>query len=127
MITTFFQSAEAGGDIETAEAQACLQGLDIARSRNLLKVWVEMDCRTVVSLINRREIPANSLIIGDILQISEELHKVTFSWTRRSNNQCAHLIATTAQRNPSFSVLSTFHICDYYTFSSISFFGLTRI
>ncbi|XP_055961886.1 uncharacterized protein LOC126682770 [Mercurialis annua] len=82
-------------DIIQGEAQAILFGLHLAQDCSLRNVMVEGDALVVINHLNQdhKDLYLQGLIFEDIKHLVASFDSVSFCYSRRSNNQCAHGLA----------------------------------
>ncbi|KAM2061355.1 hypothetical protein FF2_045907 [Malus domestica] len=82
--------------VEEVEAEAVLTGMKLASTKNFQHVMIESDSIVVIEAIN---CPSHSKIwriypiIVEIRRLASHFSSVTLTWTSRSSNRAAHLVA----------------------------------
>ena len=80
---------------EEEEARACYYALRTALSHGFDRLVVEGDCQPLMSKLNKRVIPNNSLgyFISDILSLVVRFQFLVWNFVKRGCNTVAHAIA----------------------------------
>ncbi|KAK0580984.1 hypothetical protein LWI29_008393 [Acer saccharum] len=84
--------------MEMLEAQACLEGLQLAIDIGILGVIIESDSASVIQLLSDQIVPRTEVgaIISNSLALSATVNLLSFADVRREANSVAHYIAQLA-------------------------------
>ncbi|KAL8502242.1 hypothetical protein ACS0TY_021383 [Phlomoides rotata] len=84
--------------IDLAEPTTMLRGLQIASDRGVADIVVEADSLTLVTAISKcqPDLSYFGRIVRHIVELSESFGSVSFSWTCRTGNRAAHVLASFA-------------------------------
>ena len=82
-------------DPEIAEILACRQAVKLARELHVEKLEMELDCKNVVNMLNdqTKNLGVAGPVVEEIKGTLQDFEAHKISWTRRSANSAAHILA----------------------------------
>ncbi|XP_057999351.1 uncharacterized protein LOC131178411 [Hevea brasiliensis] len=87
------------------ESLACREALQLAASKNFKQVIFEGDSKMVISALRGGLVPLEiSNMLQDVINLTQALQEVSFSFIRRQCNVAALSLASKALRDESFFV-----------------------